>query len=490
MFGLSRAPDLMGNHLRWFNVEQPLSLEDLRGRMVILDFWTYCCINCMHVLPTLKAIEETFPEEVVVIGVHSPKFKAERDAANVAQAIARYDIHHPVVHDPEMTLWQAYCVRAWPTLVFLSPDGMIVGCAPGEPDRLPLTMGIGKMLDDWKEQGKMAPTRLALRPPAKSGGLLRFPGKIKPLNGTGGDKLWAIADSGHHQIVVLDNDGREIRRFGGGEAGFIDSDAANSAFHSPQGLISGPGVIYVADTGNHAIRRIDLEKNKIVTLAGTGERGTALGELTPGGEAALASVWDLELAGERLFFANAGAHQLGEIDLTSNQIRHLAGTSGEDIIDGPSMEAFLAQPSGLALDGKAGILYFTDSETSSVRALNLTSPSRVDTLVGTGLFDFGDINGPFEEASFQHPLGLAWTEGTLVVADSYNNRLRVLSFDNRRVDDLGESRFNCADSSCLTLSEPAGVAADGNGRLLLSDTNNHRVVEIRRREETLSVWAQ
>ncbi|MEE9545450.1 MAG: thioredoxin-like domain-containing protein [Rhodospirillales bacterium] len=490
MFGLSHAPDLTGSRLRWFNVERPLSLEDLRGRLVILDFWTFCCINCMHVLSTLKVIEETFPEEVVVIGIHSPKFEAERDAANVAQAIARYDIRHPVVHDPEMTLWRAYCVRAWPTLLFLSPDGMIIGSVPGEPDRLQLTRGIGKMLGDWKDKGMMAPKRLALRRPTKTDGLLRFPGKIKPLREAGDGKLWAVADSGHHQIVILDDDGCEVRRFGGGEAGFIDSDAANSAFHSPQGLICGAGVIYVADTGNHAIRLIDLEKDEIITLAGTGERGMALCGPAPGSEAVLASVWDLELAGERLFFANAGTHQLGELDLASNQVRPLAGTSGEDIIDGPSMEALLAQPSGLALDGKAGTLYFADSETSSVRALNLKSPSRVDTLVGTGLLDFGAINGPFETARLQHPLGLTWIEGALVVADSYNNRLRVLSFNNRQVNDLGENRFTCADNSCLAVSEPAGVAADGNDRLLLADTNNHRVVEIRRRQETLSVWAE
>lgn len=490
MDAVLRAPEIARPGLEWFNTLRPLSLRDLRGKLVILDFWTYCCINCMHVLPSLRRVEEAFPDEVAVIGVHSPKFAAERDGRNLRQAIARYGIRHPVVNDPGMTLWRQYGVRAWPTLVFVSPEGRIIGQAPGEPDPDRLFEAVGEVVEAGRREGVLEPAPLPLDLPAANGGRLAFPGKIKPLADGAGAARWAVADAGHHQIVLFDDGGREVRRFGSGRPGFADGTSERASFDGPQGLVCGEGAIYVADTGNHAIRRIELPSGAVSTLAGTGRRGPVLSGAAPGVEAALASVWDLELSGARLLFANAGTHQLGEYDLEAGTVQALAGSGGEDIADGPAEQALLAQPSGLALSPDGERLAFADSETSSVRLVGLEGERRVETVVGAGLFDFGHVNGPLRAARLQHALGLAWLDRErLLVADSYNHALRLIDLDAGQVRDFDDGSFVCEDSLCLPLGEPAGVFAWNASRVLVSDTNNHRILEYRIAEKAYRTWA-
>ena len=386
-----RAPEIARPAMAWFNVDAPLSLADLRGRIVILDFWTFCCINCMHVLPSLARVEERFPDDVAVIGVHSPKFFAERDPDNVAAAIARYGIRHPVVHDPNMTLWREYAVRAWPTLVFLDPEGYVIGQFSGEPDADRLVAAVGDLVEQARGRGVLEPGPLLLQEAPRLEGTLAFPGKIKPLPGGG----WIIADSGHDRIVVADAAGRFQVAYGSGEAGFADGDADTARFRAPQGLVADATTIYVADTGNHAVRAIDRASGRVSTLAGTGRRGTVLGGPVPAAATALASPWDLEIAGTRLHVANAGSHQLGVIDLAAGTLARLAGNGAEALVDGEAQEgAALAQPSGLALDPDRKRLYFADSETSAVR---------IDVWVnnaGGGSSVKGGI-GPLEEATIE-----------------------------------------------------------------------------------------
>jgi thiol-disulfide isomerase/thioredoxin len=476
--------------LEWFNVARPLALEDLRGKLVILDFWTYCCINCMQVLPTLRRVEEAFPEEVVVIGVHSPKFAAERSSHNLREAIARYGIEHPVVQDPDMSIWRDYAVRAWPTLVFVGPDGNVIGQAPGEPDAERLFEAVSDIVAQGKAKGEINASHLPLLARDEPPGRLSYPGKIKPVPGAKDERSWALADGGHHQIVLLDDAGHELRRFGEGRAGLKDGGAEDARFNSPQGLVCREDAIFVADAFNHAIRRIDLPSGEVTTLAGQGRRGPVLAREWDAREAVLASVWDLELAGDRLFFANAGSHQLGELDLGTHTVRPLAGNGGEDIVDGPALDALLAQPSGLALSPSGDALVFADSETSSVRRLTLDGGSCVETLVGAGLFDFDHRNGPLPEARFQHPLGVAWLDpAQILVADSYNAALRVIDLEAREVRDFDGGDFVCQDPVCLPLGEPAGVIADGPDRVLVADTNNHRVLEYTLSAKTYRSWA-
>jgi len=478
-----RAPEIARPAMTWFNVAAPLSLADLRGRVVILDFWTFCCINCMHVLPSLARVEERFPEEVAVIGVHSPKFFAERDPDNVAAAIARYGIRHPVVHDPNMTLWREYAVRAWPTLVFLDPEGCVIGQFSGEPDADRLVEAVGDLVGQARERRVLVPVPMLLEPTPQPEGTLAYPGKIKPLPGGG----WVIADGGHNRIVVADDSGALQTTFGSGQAGFSDGDAATATFHGPQGLIADATTIYVADTGNHAVRAIDRASGRVSTLAGIGRRGAVLGAPAPASETAMASPWDLEIAGARLYVANAGTHQLGVIDLKAGTVARLAGSGAEALVDGEALEAAaLAQPSGLALDPAGRRLFFADSETSAARVLDLER-GEVTTLVGAGLFDFGHKNGPFGKARLQHALGLAWTDAGLVVADSYNRAVRLLDLERGEASDI-EPGLTCQDPVCLPLGEPAGIAAADNGLLLLADTNNHRILELNPAGASYRTW--
>ena len=414
----------------------------------------------------------------MVIGVHSPKFAAEREPEKVKAAIARYDIRHPVVHDSEMIIWQHYGVRAWPTLVFISPDGYIIGHAPGEPDPDRFLEVVSQVITAGKTDGSIrgAVLDLALQP-APLGPLL-FPRKLKTLPMPNGAPRWVLADAGHHQIVEFDAAWRERERYGSGEAGFEDGGRDQARFNAPQGLIADDAAIYVADTGNHAIRRIDRKTGAVTTLAGTGVRGPRLTRPMAGSDIALASVWDLERQGNALYFANAGSHQIGVFDLSDGTVKPLAGSGGENIEDGRALDALLAQPSGLALSPDGTRLAFADSETSAIRLLDLgTAAPIVRTVIGTGLFDFGHQNGPLGEARLQHPLGAAWLDDNrLAIADSYNGAVRLIDLSAGTIDDLDNGSFVCQDALCVPLGEPAGVAVDGRGHILVSDTNNHRIV--------------
>jgi sugar lactone lactonase YvrE len=391
-----------------------------------------------------------------------------------------------VIHDPEHSLWDAYAVRAWPTLVFINPNGKVIGHASGEPDALQLIRVVDELVRAAGEDGDLVSANLALTAASEDSGRFRYPAKIKPVPGR--TKRWALADSGHHQIVLLDDLGRELARFGSGQADFADGPGELAGFNSPQGLVASEQAIYVADTNNHAIRRIDLENGTVATLAGRAERGLSLMEPVPALETALASPWDLELNRHQLYFANAGSHQLGVLDLEAETVAALAGDGREAITDGPALEAQLAQPSGLALEANRTTLYFVDSETSSARALSLDEPRQVTTLVGSGLFDFGHVNGPFRQARLQHALGLSLAEGELLIADSYNGVLRRLDLAKREVSDFDQG-FECRDSICLPTGEPAGVWADGAERVFLVDTNNHRILLYRPAEKAYETWA-
>ncbi|GAB3458115.1 thioredoxin-like domain-containing protein [Insolitispirillum peregrinum] len=507
MIGLSRAPEIDRPGLMWLNSPSPLSLKSLRGRLVILDFWTFCCINCMHVLPTLHQVEDAFPGLVQVIGVHSPKFPAEHDSATVRAAIDRYQIRHPVIHDPDMQLWQEYAVRAWPTLVLVSPDGYVIGQVSGEPDPERLIQGLGAILHGFVERGEIIPADLLPFPVEDAptlDGALAFPGKIKPLPvppAFASGARWAVADAGHHQIVLLDQEGAVCARLGSGQAALQDGTMGEGCFRSPQGLVADSHALYVADTGNHALRRIDLADGTISTLAGNGRRGGVIraGEqVAVGDRLELASPWDVEIvastgsllgAGPLLYVANAGTHQLLGVQVQPDggvQVMAVVGTGGENIVDGPVETALLAQPSGLVLDWQRGILWFADSETSALRGLTLEADAdkqQVFTMIGRGLFEFGHRDGETRQAQLQHPLGLCLLPdeqpdqlASLLVADSYNAVLRHVIPHQQQVStlDLGQ----CLDPLCRPLGEPAGVWAENARRVLISDTNNHRIVSV------------
>ncbi len=482
---LIHAPKLNAHGLPWFNVKAPLDLPDLKGKLVILDFWTFCCINCIHIIPTLKRVEEKFPEAVVVIGVHSPKFPGEKVTDNVQKAIDRYEIVHPIVHDEHFTIWKNYTVRAWPTLIFIGPDGYILGQLPGEPDPELLETSVTQVVEDMQQKGIIEGNAAdLLSPPAlPKDTALRFPGKIA-YNSDAHE--FAIADANHNQIVTADLKGNITRRIGSGSIGQKDGSFTEAEFFRPQGLCFHGQTIWAADTENHLIRKIDLVKETVSTVAGTGKQGGYLKERGPGKQTAISSPWDVSLDGDNLYFANAGTHQIGVYEIKDGMANLFAGTGQESIIDGPRNHATFAQPSGLSLGN--GKLFLADSETSAIRSIELNGAGFVDTLVGTGLFDFGDQDGKGKEALLQHPLGVHYANGKVYIADSYNDKIKVLDTVSQEVTTVEASaNLVCDDKTCTRLWEPAGVI-EVDHYLYVSDTSNHRILKIDMKTGTTEIF--
>ncbi len=469
--GKVTAPEFP-EELEWLNTKRPLTLRDLRGKVVLLDFWTYCCINCMHILPELKKLERRFAQELVVIGVHSAKFPAERETENIRQAILRYEIEHPVVNDREMLVWRLYGARAWPTLVLIDPRGKIVGHVSGEITADVFGAIIAEVIRVFEARGQIdrRPIRFDLERERVPVPLLSFPGKV--LADAASGRLF-IADSNHNRIVVASlADGTVLEVIGQGEAGLRDGDFETAQFHHPQGMALREETLYVADTENHALRAVDLKARTVTTIAGTGHQLRR--PFHPGGPALqvdLNSPWDLVLVGDRLYVAMAGSHQIWVLDMKTRRIEPYAGSGYEGCHDGPLLEASLAQPSGLATDGER--LYVADSEASAIRAIDLDPRGRVRTLVGEDLFVFGDRDGPVSRARLQHPLGVVYHEGVLYIADTYNNKIKKLfPTVGQLVTFLGTGEAGLRDGDRPLFDEPGGVSIAA-GKLYIADTNNH-----------------
>jgi len=455
--GRVRAPEFPPG--TWFNTAGPLSLRELRGKIVLLDFWTFCCANCLHVIDELRMLEAAYPDELVIIGVHSPKFEHEKSDRAVAAATERYGVAHPVFNDPELRLWQQYAVRAWPTLVLIDPDGYVVAQAAGEGQASGLRLRIDQLLEQYGDTLRRGDH--PYRPPAPQPGTFRFPAKVIRR----ADSL-LVADAGHSQVVETELDGLTVRRrFGTGRRG-----SAPGEFSEPNGLAPVPPEladrlgfdVLVADTGNHRLAGLRLSDGAVPRLielaAGLAGVRTVTGEV-PG----VLSPWDVAWWPARGLFAiaAAGVHLLLGWDPVADRVSILAGTTVEGLRDGAALDGWLAQPSGLAVDGDR--LWFADSETSALRYL--TADGQLHTAIGEGLFDFGHLDGPAGQARLQHPLGvLVLSDGSIAIADTYNSAVRRYSPATGEVSTLAAE-----------LAEPSGLL-ELDGELLVVESAAHRLV--------------
>lgn len=456
-----RAPELPKS-LPWLNSSQPLSLAQLKGRFVLLDFWTYGCINCLHVLPNLKYLEQKYHDSLTVIGIHSGKFDREKNLDNIHQAIRRYDITHPVLIDSDFKTWDQYAIRAYPTFVLIDPESYIVSVVSGEGKRDFLDRSIAQLLPAHQEKGAIAfqalDFRCEVQPLASP---LRFPGKV--LADEDSDRLF-ISDSGHDRIVISTLAGEVLDVVGIGKPGLTDGSYEKAQFSAPQGMAFDRAnqILYVADTENHAIRQVNLGIKQVKTIAGTGKQSQIL--YPHGGKALetnLNSPWDLALVDEQIFIAIAGAHQIWKLE--NEQVMTYAGTGAEGCFDGSVVEAAFAQPSGLATDGKR--LFVADSETSSIRTIDL-SQDQVHTLCGSGdLYGFGDADGVGADVRLQHCLGIAYANGALWVADTYNHKIKRVDVESGKCQTL---------TSKEQFSEPSGISVTKKG-VYIADTNRHLI---------------
>ena len=489
--GRVRAPELTGTRdgaRGWLNTDRPLTLAGLRGKFVLLDFWTYGCVNCIHIIPDLKKLEAKYASELVVIGVHSAKFENEKETDNIRRVVLRYEIEHPVVNDADFRIWNNYAVNAWPTQVLIAPDGYVVGKVVGEGNYERLDETIAELIPEYRRRGQLeaSPLALALERAKQAPMPLQFPGKV--FADEKGKRLF-ISDSNHNRIVVATLDGDVTDTIGSGTAGRADGSFEAASFYRPQGLALGSDgtTLYVADTENHLLRAIDLKQRTVRTIAGTGEQLRERFTEGAARETRLSSPWDVLFADGDLYIAMAGTHQIWRMDLAADRLALFAGSDRwrEARADGARLESAFAQPSGLASDGKT--LYVADSESNIIRRVDLAgADGEVRTLVGGDLFEFGDKDGEGDGARLQHPLGVVVSDGAVYVADTYNHRIKRLDPATRTIASFaGSGKPGQQDGARSSFHEPGGVSA-ANGFLYIADTNNHAIrrVSLRTKQTT------
>ena len=443
----------------WLNTDKAYTIKDLRGKIVLLDFWTFGCINCQHIIPDLKKLEKEFPDELVVIGVHSAKFDSEKNTQKIREAVLKFGIEHPVVNDADYKVWESYAANAWPTVTLISPDGKVVFQQAGE--------GVYQVFEPKVKElatrfaGKIRKDKLAFQlekdklPPS----VLRFPSKMIP---DAAGNIW-VTDSGNNRILQIDKDGNILQTIGKGIEGFTNGGFAEATFYEPQGLALKGNLLYIADTKNNAIRLADLTTKQVKTISGNGTPGNYYFDQHLNENVLPNSPWDLLADGDFVYIANAGNHQILRLDTKTNQVFRFAGTGREALTDGSFREAGFNQPSGLTKVGNT--LYVADPEASAIRKLDLTSQT-VKTVIGKGLFDFGDKDGLAPDALLQHCVGVLEKDGKLYIADTYNGKIKVLDLATNRIATLAAG-----------FSEPNDLLISGND-LWITDTNHNQLVKI------------
>jgi Redoxin. len=349
-------PDLLKD-LFWYNT-RPLSFEqDLKGKIVLFDFWTYCCINCLHVLPDLNYLENKFKDcPFVVIGVHSAKFANEKSENNLEANIRKLHIKHPIVNDPELSFWHALGIHSWPSFALMGPFGNLLFTTSGEGKR--------DLLEEWIEeslsfyQKDLIYTALPQQLTKTHPHTLKYPTRLAedPLSSL----LW-ISDSGNNRVIGVN---RQT---------VIKEEFAGTHFNGPQGLLWFQNQLYVADTDHHVLQKIDLATKTVETILGTYTQGFDYVGGGIGPNQPISSPWALALAEDEsgLYIAMAGTHQIWFYQFSTKRGFAISGSGHERMLDGPALKAGWAQPSGLSIGAwnHDEHLFVADSESSSIRAL-------------------------------------------------------------------------------------------------------------------------
>ena len=455
-----RAPELLGRG-GWIGAVDDFSLSALSGKVVVLHFWRASSVNCVRVLDELRPIEERFASEAVVVGVHSPKFPHEHEHAAVERAVERLGIRHAVLDDPDLTTWQQYGGKGWPTLVVIDPEGYVVGGIAGEGNGPVVFNSVEQTVADHDGRGTLVrgPVGGLWGSGAVTSGFraVAFPGQVA-LDHAG--RRLAVCDTGNGRVLVSDLSGRVEHVY--------------PLFTRPHGVAFDGDRLLVCDTGTDRVVAVD--------------RATGMQQVVAD---QVASPWNVTMLSDgSALFTEAGRHRLWRIPADGSGPVVVAGTGREDLVDGRAADgaaaaadggaadggavALLAQPGGVAgLPGGGAV--FVDAESSALRVL--TPGGEVVTLVGQGLFDFGASDGGPDAAALQYPLavavGPAPADGlpAVYVADTYNGAVREWT-GTAWAAGAGTLRTLAPRD----LDEPEGLVVLPTGALLVSDTNHHQLV--------------
>lgn len=486
----------------------------------MIDFFTYCCINCLHILPQLHALETKFPpaQGLVIIGCHSAKFTNEKSSENVKSAILRHDIRHPVVNDTNNSMWSQLNIQCWPTLLIMSPSGAPICVVMGEGHYEELELFVSTSIEYFQSSHQLAPRNLPLKPSATPWNPheLKFPGKIQCSNYDAADTsepLYAISDN--HRIIIFNSAGHVIHKIGQcGISGYKDGSFDEAKFNCPQGVAwLDKKTLFVADTDNHVIRMIMLEQRKVQTIIGTGVQGTDVNGGNAPLEQAISSPWDLVIYRTKnmdmsfheddseapqkvvLVIAMAGTHQLWAYFLeqtiwwryqvqNANTCIPIAGNGDERNRnnDYPKQASF-AQPSGLCLLRDTDEVFIADAESSSIRKMSLIT-GKVSAVVGgmnnpMNLFAYGDVDGEKYQARLQHPLGVSHhptSNGLVYVCDTFNNKIKKITSQTSQISTLP---ITDSAGSLYVFNEPSALCClpDGSS-LLVVNSNSHEIVRV------------
>ena len=435
--------------LPWVNVREAPHLSALRGRAVLVQFWRYDCAHCINTLAELRQLENKYHDGLAILGVHTPKYPAQQSDEVVLKAVNRHYVRHPVANDAQWRAWQQYGVDAWPTALLIDCEGRLAARYVGEGWLRELDDAIASLLEDAAARDLRVydPAAAAFR--AEPRMPLRFPAHAFAT----ADRLY-VSDTGHNRVLECAHDGRVLRQFGSGNPGYWDGRLADAGFNAPQGLAISAEALFVADTGNHCVRRIRLLRGEVDTLLGTGQPGRQHpDDGAPGQRIAISQPTALAVSGDRVYVALSGQGAVWRIDLQTRVVEAIAGS------------AKLVQPAALAM--QPGQLLIADAGANAIRQLRLSDFS-LSPLAGGAPYDFGDADGPGAQARFAHPLGLAADGATLYAADTFNQHLR---------------RINLRDGGVVTLPldwrfhEPQGLSFAA-GALWVADRNAHEILRV------------
>lgn len=443
--------------LQWLNAPPPSSVAR-RGWLTAVAFVNLGSTWSVQALLELQALRARFPKRLRAFAVHVPRFEYERNARRAMKRANRSGITLPIGFDEDWVAWQHFGVRAWPTVLLVDDAGQVQSRMEGNGFFADVEKRLQAM-DDALDEAE-PPTQRPVREPDLP---LSFPVGLAVTS-----QYLYVADSGHHRVLECNHAGRILRTFGSGDPVLFDGDAGHAAFHHPHGLGLQRDQLYVADTGNHAVRRINLRTGDVDTLVGNGRRGAPKeGPVGDPRGMSLDAPRAVAAVNDQLHIALAGENRIWSYDLGRAALTLRAGSGKLDVKDGAGIGAAFAQP--VALAAVQQTVYVCDAAGSAIRSLQARD-NVVQTLLGQGPFAFGHVDGPRNIAQLQDPQAIALDPDAPVlwIADAGNDRLRSL-------------RLGGGDLTTHMLPQPlhgpAGLAV-GAGAVWIADTDAHAVLRV------------